>query len=427
MTRKRQNLFKTALVSLGLLCSSVGLAQMVSFKLENAGTTLQPDQVRGFNFGNFMNVVEFLKDFQDLQPTVIRFPGGNIGDERNFLEPDFAGLKNNWLLLQKPKVVIQTRVFARTDEKGALNSPEDAANMVRALKAAEIPVWYWEIGNEPDLYSVNRGDPSWTPEKYCDTFRAQREAMLKVDPTIKLVGPSISGAGNRFFVEGFVKKCGDIVDVLSWHQYPTDGTATDEAALASVQGVSDDLEFYKNLWKDPVRNPLGYQRKIELGMTELGLSWRSPSYRHLTDQVAALWATETILRLAEGGMSLINYFSLQGTQGHGLIGDDYTYRPTFYAFNFLKDFYGNSLKVTSGNPALWSHAVERDGKLQLLVMNTSTSPLSANTDLAGWKLSEAVGFTEKSVKDEVGYLPFPVNSTLELPGRSMVKLTYQKP
>lgn len=428
MHKKRSNLCKTALIGFSLLFSPMTLAQSVTLTLDNAPrATITPDQVGGFNFGNFMNVVDFQQDLLKVAPQVIRFPGGNIGDERNLLEADLNILKSNWILLGKPKIVIQTRVFARPNDKDPANTPEGAANLVKMAKDMEIPVWYWEIGNEPDLYSVTRADPTWTPERYCDTFRGQREAMLKVDPSIKFVGPSISGAGYRNFVEGFVKKCGDIVDVLSWHIYPTDGSKTDAEALKTVELGSDDLTFYKNLWKDPERNPLGHQRQIEFGITEYGLSWKSPNYKHLTDQVAGLWTTETLLRMAEGGVKLLNYFALQGTQGHGIIGDDYFYRPTYYAFRLLRDFHGTSLGLASSDPEVWSHAVERDGTLQVILMNTSTAPKTVGTDFAGWKLAGSAGFTEKTVKDEEDYFQLQLQSSIELPARSMVKLTYSRP
>jgi alpha-L-arabinofuranosidase len=208
--------------------------------------------------GNYMNVIEFPKQLRALEPTIVRFPAGNVGDDQDLSESSLRTFKANLSIFgqQQPKIMIQTRVFGRNSD--AKNRPQDAADAARAAIKLGLKVDYWNIGNEPDLYALTRGDKSWTAVKYCDTFRAQRTAILAVQPDAKFAGPSTTAYPE--FLERFVERCGDIVDVLTWHEYPTDGRASDETAIASISKVSSDIEKYLSLWKDQSRNPLGYAR-----------------------------------------------------------------------------------------------------------------------------------------------------------------------
>jgi hypothetical protein len=156
-------------------------ARSADVKLEISATpslSIADTALGGFNFGNWMQVSEFKDQLVNVGPAVLRFPGGNNGDENDLTVDALTAMKSSAGLLGKPRFILQTRVFAsRPDAK---NRPEDAAEAARAAKKLGLDVVYWEIGNEPDLYSGNRGDPSWTPGKYCATFRAQRKAIWKL-------------------------------------------------------------------------------------------------------------------------------------------------------------------------------------------------------------------------------------------------------
>ncbi len=393
------------------------------------GVPIAPLSVNGFNYGNWMAVVEAKGALRSVAPTSLRFPGGNVGDENDLIPEAFVPLAANLKLLTvkgAPALIVQTRVFG--GKPGARNAPQDAADAARSAAKRGLNVLYWEIGNEPDLYAVTRGDASWTPERYCQVFRAQRAAILKVDPAAKFAGPAVSGGTPRrnAFLASFVKNCGDVVDLLTWHEYPTGGTATDEAALASVQFVSDDVKRFGALLKDPQANPLGYQRDIALGVTEYSLSYRSDRPRHLADQMGALWAAEATLRLAEGGVAVSDYFALQATGGHGLVDLSGFARPSLYAFEQTRDFGGNWLPLRSGDAALWTHAALKGDTLTVLVTNTATGVHPLVPNLPGYRLREARTFTARTAEDEADFITLPVGGTLNLPPRSLTRLTYQR-
>jgi GH35 family endo-1,4-beta-xylanase len=399
--------------------------EITTLELNQSNTqTLSSMALSGYNLGNYMNVIEFPKQLKALEPTLVRFPAGNVGDDQDLSESSLRTFKANLSIFgkQQPKIMIQTRVFGRNAD--AKNRPEDAADAARAAIKLGLKIDYWNIGNEPDLYAVTRGDKSWTADKYCDTFRAQRKAILTVQPGAKFAGPSTTAYPE--FLTRFVERCGDIVDVLTWHEYPTDGRASDEQAIASIAKVSSDIERYLNLWKDQSRNPLGYARAIEFGLTEYGLSYRTDSSRHISDQLAGLWAAETTLRMAEAGAKLNTYFALQGVGPHGTIDISGVPRPTYYVFQHLKHFTGESLKLSSVNKNLWVHAAKNKNTLQVIAINTSTNGSSLDLNIPGWEVTGAKGFTDQTVKDEAQDIRFNTSTALELPARSMVRIAYKQ-
>lgn len=393
-------------------------------------TPLPPTVIGGFNYGNWMPVVEAEKDLRSVAPTLLRFPGGNVGDENDLIAASFVPLKSNLEILTTgkapPALMVQTRVFG--GKPGAKNAPEDAAQAARDVQAAGLKVAYWEIGNEPDLYSVNRGDASWTPQRYCDTFRAQRQAILKVNPAAKFAGPAVSNTGDgavRFLSE-FVKGCGDIVDLLTWHEYPTDGLSSDEDALASVSVIDRDVKRFRTMMDSPDGNPKGYTRRTPLGVTEYSLSYFSNRPRHLSDQVGALWAAEATVRLAENGASVAAYFALQATGGHGLVDLAGIPRPTLYAFQQLHAFTGSWRPISSNDSALWTHAAQDGILLTVLVTNTATEAHPLTAALPGYRLVGGKTFTQKTVDDENDMIRLPLAATLELPARSLTRLVYKR-
>lgn len=414
----------------GLLLSASfarqGSPAPATLNISHTGTPIAPTAVNGFNVPYDMSLAEAPAAVHSVAPTSLRYPPGNVGDEQDLT---LAGLRSfqSTLKLAGPQAqaTIETRVFAtRADAK---NSPEDAAQAARDARTLGLKPLYWEVGNEPDLYSRNRGDASWTPQRYCGAFRAQRSAILKVDPEARFAGPAVSnvsGDGAAFLAE-FVRGCGDIIDLLTWHEYPTSGDRSDEAALATAGLVTDHLNSLRALLNDPVRNPLGFSRMIPVGVTEYSLSYVSSRMRHLSDMVGALWAAETTLRLAEGGAALSQYFALIGSGGHGLVDLAGFPRPSLYVFQQLRPFAGEALKATTDAPQLWVHAARSGGVVQVIVSNTSLQAQPLSTVLAGHALIGAKSVTAQTADDGSGPARLRLAGTLILPPRSLTRLAYR--
>jgi hypothetical protein len=421
-----------ATVVLSTLWQSVGVvaaqAVTVSVRPEREGPDVNTSVLRGFNFGNWMAVTEMREQLARVPADALRFPGGNIGDEQDL---DAASLNVLASLLPlvagKRELLMQTRVFQGIGDRAAANRPEDAFNALRLARERGMTVSYWEIGNEPDLFGINRGDPTWTPERYCAAFRAQALALKAADPTIKVAGPAVSGAEQRAdeFLTRFVELCGDTVDLLTWHIYPTDGSKGEDEALESVRAIDRDMAKYRALWRDPRRNPRGHARDIDFGITEYGLSWRTSSPRFLSDQAGALWAAEAALRMARGGLKVAHYFAYQGTGFHGLLDGAGAPRPTFYAFEVLGRLTGRFVEAASSDSRVWAHAVRQGGAVDLLLINSRRTPISIDLDVGAMRAQDVRYFDQGIVDEELPMATLPIPSgaaPLTLPAMSLVLL-----
>ena len=375
-----------------------------------------PLATSGFNYGNSMLVVGSEAEYDAIRVESLRFPPGNQADEIAVGETDLAALELNRGLLGGPPVLMVVNLFG--------GSPEQAADLARLTQEMGIPVLAWEIGNEPDLYASNRGDASWTPERYCAEFRRFREVLHQVDPEYLLAGPAVSGArpGGEEYLREVLLRCGDVIDILSWHIYPTDGTWSDDAALRTSSQFTSEYRRYQAWANDPETNPLGWERQLKLAVTEFGLSWRSASYRHLEDMTATLWLADVLGQMTSERLYLSSYFTLQGMGGHGLIGTGGWVRPTYHLYRMLAGFSGTVLPV-SAEPPLEAYATSSDS-LRLLLVNPSETEVLAHlrfetgtaAELQVTTLSEAI-FDELL---EPMTTSAPSDQPLLVPGRAVV-------
>ncbi|ULH14186.1 hypothetical protein MF271_02605 (plasmid) [Deinococcus sp. KNUC1210] len=99
-----------------------GASAPATFTLAASGVQIAPLAVGGYDFGNWMPVADMQRDLQTTQPTSLRFPGGNVGDENDLTEAALRAFKSNLSLIGgHPALIVQTRVFASKPE--AQNRP----------------------------------------------------------------------------------------------------------------------------------------------------------------------------------------------------------------------------------------------------------------------------------------------------------------
>jgi hypothetical protein len=224
-----------------------------------------------------------------------------------------------------------------------------------------------------------------------------------------------------------VEGCGDVVDVLTWHIYPTDGTMEDGPALDTVAEVNDTVSRFKALLADPKKNPLGHQRQVALGVTEYGLSWNSSRARHLSDIHGALWSAEVALRLDEQGVEVAHYFAFAQMQNHGVLDQSGVRRPTFYSFGMLARLEGQLVAASSDDAQLWTHAAVDGRRLHVLVTNRSPDPKTVATALPGYRLTGGEWFDAAIAdKEKPAAKVAATAKTVALVPRSMLYLVYSK-
>lgn len=418
-------LLLTGFLSLATVAAADSPVQ-IKVALEEAGAEVSPLALTGFNYGTTMQVAAYLSEFEALDVRALRYPHGEIGDERLLTDDDLRALETNWELLGRPHLTVVLNLLTGT--------PEDAAETVRRFQRFGIPVALWEVGNEPDLYAHpgKRNDPTWTPKRYCDSFRAYAQAVRQVDPTARLAGPSVSGASDvaPAFLKQVVRLCGDALDALSFHLYPTAGEYTDEAALATSESASELISLYRSWFQNPETNPLGHERDIPLAVTEFSLS-SSVSFRHTEDMVAAVWLADVLGRLATEGVEASHYFALQGLGGHGLIDSGGWVRPTYYVYEMLAGFAGEVVPVVVNPPVVDAYAVRSEDRLRVLLVNRSSADVEAV--LEGLELAEASGLelkilTKKTFEDYLGGVAYRTSTQaaherIAVPARGVVVVT----
>lgn len=348
---------------------------------------VKPYSIRGMNLNNSMQVAKVIDKAKALKIPTITYPAGNIGDTHDMTrEMDFNFLSLQLAMLENtPFTFVQTRVFGGTVE-GALQAVKNAEKV-------GVKVDVWSIGNEPDLYHRAHA-PEWTAEYYAKIFRDQVTALKAYNKDIKVAGPMVSQPKDDW-IKVFIKECGDLVDVLAWHWYPTSGDASDEMALATAPDIKEQIQRYRSWLKDPKMNPKGYKRDIKLALTEYAIHWNTPNKRHLGDMVGAMWLAEVLGYLAEGEIDFSHYFCFNEYGGHSLFEQgNYKPRPSYWVFNFYANYFGTkTIASISSDEKVKVISSKDDNKVYIMAINQSkdkTKKLSLNILNAKSKFSKVI-------------------------------------
>ena len=351
---------------------------------------IKPAAIGGVNVNNAMMIIKLKKMIDPLKIPTITFPAGNIADDEvgdTNSDVSLSNFKKQQERLGNPFTFVQVRVYKGT--------AEGSAEAVRRAAANKVKVDVWSIGNEPDLYSPNKGDHSWTKEKYAQTFREFVTAMRAVDPNIKVAGP-LTCQPNDEWIKYFITQCGDLVDVLAWHWYPTDGKASDEKALATAPDIIEQIKRYRSWLKDPAINPKGYNREIKLAVTEYAIHWNTPVFRQLTDMVGAAWTAEVMGYMAQYGLDYSHYFCLGAYGGHAIFedGPSYMERPVYYVFLFYANHFGRTMVDSSSSDnsvKVFASKDEKGGNYLMLINKSPDTSKEITVEPAGIQIARAEG------------------------------------
>lgn len=309
-----------------LISPGLGQAESYTLSLGKPVVKVKPHLINGMNFGNWMIVYDLLSEYQALNIPLLRFPAGNYGDDYLLSQASLRLFK---------MVSDSLGTIPMVQHNLVQGDVAEAVKWVEYAKTENLGIRHWFIGNEPDLYGPNRGKTQWTPEYYADRFREYALAIKAVDPEAIIIGPAVTGTPNEEWLKTFLFIAGDLVDILAWQWYPTDGSMETWAALATAAQVGEHISMFRSWTKDPVINPLGHQREIPLFISEFGLSWRTNHARLLTDMTAALWLAEVYGEMVHAELDYSAYFALQGTGGHGLFDSALWPRPTYFVLWML--------------------------------------------------------------------------------------------
>jgi len=380
--------------------------------------------IGGLNVSNAMNLTKSKAAIAVISPPTFTWPAGNVGDDfpQNRQELSFLRLQQKFL----PDAIWfnQVNLF-----KGSL---ADALEQIATARELGVRTDFWTIGNEPDLYGVNRGDKTWTPRKYAEVFREWTKAIKARYPDALVSGPAVSNPNDEW-IKVFIEECGDLVDVLNWHWYPTNGKADDATALKTSEQAGPMVAKYRAWMSDPERNPKGHSRKIRTAVSEFSIHWDTPNEIQINDIIGACWTADVLGRFAESGLDFSHYFCLGEYGGHAILNQMGKPRIMYRVFQLYAGFgKAERLLASSGSAReglLTAYGwVEESGAWTVIAVNRSAvaaHPLSIRldglpaADVAATKMLTASSF-EAIPEADCRLIPATEGASLrlELPGHS---------
>ena len=282
---------------------------------------------------------------------------------------------------------------------GSERSPETLAN---ALDEAEAVVKYCgphllaiEIGNEPDLFSIEHRPTPYTYEQFRHEYEPVRDALLKCLPNLPLAGPDVAGATD--WVARFATDDKQNLKLLTHHYYR--------------EGQNPRSTSAKLLETDPHLTSL--LARLQAASTASGLPYRlcevnsfsgggKPGVSDTFTQ--ALWVFDYMLRLAEAGAAGVNIETgvnqLGFISSYSPIADDehdrYTAAPGFYGMLAFAQMTCQTAAQTGIQAGLQvsTHANTQAGlhsdPIRLLPVTLGASPLNVTAYAVAHSANETV-------------------------------------
>jgi hypothetical protein len=313
--------------------------------------------------------------------------------------------------------VLQVPLIASYKRNGGTAKPAEAAALVTYVNVTKkYGVKYWEIGNEPDLYS-NADLPGYTVDRYIADFKAFAAAMKAVDPSIQLLGPELSWKyyptqaknGPNDWLTPFLRGCKGVYDVVAIHRYPFD------AAHATVDAAMADVDRYRGFVQDVQALIAAEAPGTPFAITEANITWDGePAHSTYSASAptihAALWLADNLATSRELGLWSQHYWSLSEGWTLGFIdGATHRPRPEYHAFQLVSRHMG-PVSLGAVAPAGFSAYASRsaaDNATVVLVLNKHEKDAPVTFTFAGLSRPPAAGFTATLPAHSISLLTFP--------------------
>jgi hypothetical protein len=318
--------------------------------------------------------------------------------------------------------ILQVPIIAAAD--GGPASAQTAVDMVTYANITKgYGIQYWEIGNEPDIYSASEGaGVPLTAADYCTVFHAYATAMRAANAAapdggapMQLVGPDLSYK----YVQGddwltpFLDGCKDDVDIVSIHRYPFSG------AQVTIAGSLGDNAKFRSTLASVAAIVQGHARPgTPLAVTEANVSYDyDPTKYTATSLLAspssyydALWVADEMGVALENHLWTMAFWNIGETDmATSVLGFMFSGVPVpaYYGEDLIAgNFRGNTV-VPSGVPAGFSVYASYDATgatttVAVLNKGSSASPLTIAIDgtARGSYSFPAISITLLQIPDE---------------------------
>mgnify|MGYP006288085215 CR=1 FL=1 len=397
--------------------------------------------------GNYLNDKKLMKHLQQLNPQIIRFPGGDASNMYffNHLPDDLPekaltyngawtdftdGSKEvNWKIHTKEYYALLDSVqaegfitvnyaYARygTSENPVARAASLAADWVRHDNGRTK---FWEIGNETYACweggfridtSLNKdGQPEYiNGQLYGRHFKVFADSMRKAaaeqgneiyigavfaddDEVWDGSGKGITRNWNNLLAKELRKKDGsNYADFISTHSYFLNKNEKTPAEIIHSYQVVNELQQY-------IHKKL---EKAQLDQVPLALTEWNIKEPHQTTQVGGLQALSTLGRLQEKGFGAACYFAIKdywrkekgdfGMFSHNdpAVPQSEPY-PSFYHFYYYNQVIGDKMIAThidnTRDSLLCFASSYQDGGIGLMLVNPTQKTLSAEFDITGFQ------------------------------------------
>ncbi|MFW5714365.1 MAG: hypothetical protein ACOCYU_06825 [Brevefilum sp.] len=391
--------------------------------------------VYGVNHGPWAVITEkTLPLAQEAKITMIRFPGGNWGDENN-LQPYHI---DQFVFLADQigaEVSINVRLFG--------GSPELAADLVRyANIEKDYGIKYWGIGNEPTLFATSRGAPDYGVEQFNQEWRSFAETMKAVDESILLIGPELHQFGSSLgatpkdpfgldWMTEFLKANGDMVDIVSIHRYPFPQTSGGRAAnVEDLMGASEEWDEIIPYLRNLILETTG--EDLPIAVTEVNSHWSNAIGGEATPDsfMNAIWWADVLGRMINNNVEIVNYFSLQSQPsigGYGLFSRAEP-RPTYYVYKLYQEFGDNLVFSGCDHQHLRIYAAQNESEeLTVILINMNEESISTPLMLkdGGWTLKTVRRLDEQNLYHNLTLENFDDLEALSFPAYSITQLQFE--
>ena len=360
--------------------------------------------------------------------SILRFPGGSYVDENS---PSQSALDEFITLCREVNAepMVQVKLVNSTAKAAA-----DMVTYANITKGYGIK--YWSIGNEPSLYWGKRGIDGYDTVTFNAQWREFALAMKSVDDSIILLGPEIhqyTGKTNDPIVDihyldwmrEFLIANGDLVDVVSFHRYP----------FGNYDPFENELLRSSEEWDEiiPKLNQLIYSttgRDIPVAITEINSNWSNRSRGDTTPDTLlnAIWWSDSLGRMIEQNVSIVNQFALDGNGGWALLNTQDP-RPSYYVYLLYRNFGNQLVYTTSGIDLVSIYAsLDQSGDLSLIIINRNTDTISVPLKLLGFtgeNESQWMMLDAGHLADIVSSQPLKDGSILELAPLSVISILIQ--
>lgn len=389
-----------------------------------------------------------------LRPGVIRYAGGlsanNTGWWRNYTSTNDPAWTYTDLETGKtysyghsyiPPQVDSVADFARqigaevmVQMNACDNNPKMWADMARYTNIEKgYKFKYWEFGNEQSLEDewmcLGTATEEEASKEFANRYVVYRNALLAVDPTIKVMASPIHQPYQYNFdvwetdVFSAAARSGRGLDVMTWHSYPlVSGSGVQAESMASLlafdgsvsgacvdpwgcsDGTSGIAPGNLNYWLHRRGIPeqlmpyikANFQRTnpaMETAITEFGPHASAHLHPFNSSHPAALWLADMLGRYAYNGLDIMTYFTLEsggltaGTNTRGLMGiwnsDTIDIRPIYSTMYLYAQYFGDMMvQSATSDPmrkvVIWASTDSKDpGKLKLMLVNLTDKATSS--------------------------------------------------